>query len=213
MIDSAILLSVYGAFIIGLISPGPDLVLVTALSLRQGKRAAFQAAAGIAMGVGLWVLSAAAGLGGLMQAAPELWQGIRLLSGGILIYMGARAISASIRSASKSPLAEDLAEPEKTISAPFLIGMLTNLGNPKAAVVLVGLTAVLSEAVPDRDSLMIMVLGMPALTLIWFSAVATALSLEGVRDKLLAKQRWLDLAVGIALAGVGAILIQSTPTL
>lgn len=206
MIDGTILLAVYSAFIVGLVSPGPDLLLVAALSLKQGKRAAILASFGIAIGVGLWALASAAGLGSLIESAPHLWQGARLLAGGVLIYMGARAISASIRG--QDP--EKLSEPPELKGPPLILGLVTNLANPKAAAVLVGLTAVLSDAVPGRPDLMLAVLGMPIITAIWFTAVSTTLSHERVRAALVSHRRILDMAVGVALAGVGAILIQAT---
>ena len=209
MIDSSILLAVYGAYIVGLISPGPDLLLVVTLSLKHGKRAALLSSFGIAIGVGLWVLAAAAGLGGLIEAAPELWQGVRLLAGGVLIYMGAREISASIRGQS----AKNHKEPVEFGGSPLLLGLITNLANPKAAVVLVGLTAVLSDSLPDRNSVMLAVLCMPAIAAIWFTSVSTILSHRRIREALVSRQRFLDMAVGIALAGVGAILIQTVQPL
>jgi threonine efflux protein len=204
--EGSILLAVYGAFIVGLISPGPDLLLVVALSLKQGKRAAILASLGIAIGVGLWVLAAAAGLGGLIEAAPDVWQGARLLAGGVLIYLGARAISASIRG--QRP--REQSEPAELEGSPLILGAVTNLANPKAAVVLIGLTAVLSDAVPGRSELTLAVLGMPLLTAAWFTSVSTILSHDRIRVGLASRQRLLDMIVGIALAGVGAILIQAT---
>lgn len=207
-------LAVYGAFVIGLVSPGPDFVLVTALALGRGTRDALAAALGIACGVGLWVVAAAAGLGTVIEAAPELWQGLRLAGGGLLIYMGARALSAAIRNADVSAGRNSNSAipdvPNKKGAPPLLLGLLTNLANPKAAIVLVGLTAVLAEDVPARGSLMVLVLGMPLLTLAWFSLLATVLARPGFRDRLLSHRRISNAAVGIALAGVGVLLIQTT---
>ena len=199
-------IAVYGAFILGLFSPGPDFVLVTALALGRGSRPALLAATGIAAGVALWVIAAAAGLGTLIEAAPEIWDGVRLAGGGLLIYMGARALSAAIRNTGTR--ANEGSE-EKDIS-PFVLGLLTNMTNPKAAIVLVGLTAVLAEANPDTLALMGTVLGMPVLTLMWFSLVATALARPAIRDRLLSYHRALNLAMGAALASVGVLLIQSS---
>lgn len=197
-------IAVYGAFILGLISPGPDFVLVTALALGKGRRPALFAAAGIATGVALWVLAAAAGLGTLIETAPEIWEGVRLAGGGLLIYMGARTLSAAIRNADSGSLG---GSEDKDIS-PFVLGLLTNMANPKAAVVLVGLTAVLAETNSEPVALMGIVLGMPVLTLTWFSLVATALARPTSRDRLLSCRRALNLAMGAALAAVGVLLIQ-----
>lgn len=204
--DPSILFAVYGAFIIGLISPGPDLVLVSAMAVKHGKRAAVLASVGIGIGVGLWVELAAAGLSGLANSAPEVWEGARLLAGGVLIYVGARSLSAAMRGQGAAPK-----ETEKRGRSPLWLGLITNLANPKAAVVLVGLTAVLNDEIPNQHTLMMVVLGMPVLAVAWFVAISTVLSRASVRAYLTKQQRLIDLAVGIAFAGVGAILIQATP--
>ncbi len=155
------------------------------------------------------MFSAAMGLGGLIDTAPALWDGVRLVAGGALIYMGARGVSAAVRGRS-------LPENQSMVDAagsPFLLGLMTNLANPKAAVVLVGLTAVLGDAMPDRSSLILAVLGMPVLAAGWFVLLSTVLSHERVRAVLESNQRLLDMSIGIALAGVGAILIQTAQPL
>ncbi len=206
MPDLASLLAVYGAFVLGLISPGPDFFLVTTLALGRGARTAIPAAAGIALGVGLWVVAAAAGLGTIMAAAPVIWDAVRYVGGGLLIYLGARALSAAIRNGSET----SADEPAPSSTGPFLLGLATNLANPKAAIVLVGLTAVLAEGTPETGPLIVIVLGMPLLTLAWFSLLATVLARPLFRDRLLAQRRRLDAAMGVALAGVGILLIQTT---
>lgn len=208
LMDVSILFAAYGAYLVGLISPGPDLVLVTALSLRDGKSAAIKASLGIALGVGLWVFASAAGIGRLIESAPDLWQGVRLLAGGVLIYMGARELSSAIRGKAAFP-----EETEQDSGSPLLLGLLTNLGNPKAAIVLVGLTSVLSDTVSSQNTLLLIVLGMPLMAAAWFISVSTILSHASVREYLQSRQRLLDLVVGMALAGVGVILIQTTPPL
>ena len=206
MPDLTTLLAVYGAFMVGLLSPGPDFFLVTTLALGRGSHKALPAAAGIALGVGLWVVAAAAGLGTVISSAPVAWDAIRFVGGGLLIYLGARALSAAIRNGSAAPAAV----PTKITAGPFLLGLATNLANPKAAIVLVGLTAVLAEENSQTGPLVLLVLGMPLLTLAWFSLLATILAQPVFRDRLLAQQRLLDGVVGVALAGVGLLLIQTT---
>lgn len=204
-IEATPLLAVYGAFVIGLVSPGPDFVLITALALSRGASAALNAAAGIALGVALWVLAAASGLGIIIENAPLTWDGLRYAGGGALIYMGSRALSAAIR---PSQTTEAETRPEKDAS-PLLMGLLTNLANPKAAVVLVGLTALMADSISNTATLSVLVLGMPALTWLWFSLLATVLAKPVVRDRLLSYQRALDVWVGVALIGIGILLIQA----
>jgi len=102
--------------------------------------------------------------------------------------------------------------PGKRSAGPFALGLLTNLSNPKAAIVLTGLTAVLAQSYPDRGSLMIAVAGMPALTLMWFAFLATTLAMPMAQGRLLKHRRVLSFAMGAALALAGLSLIQSMTT-
>lgn len=205
MIDTSVLLAVYAAFIVGLISPGPDLFLITALSLNHGRKTAILSSIGIGIGVGLWVFAAALGLAEVIEAVPDVWQGVRLLAGGALIYMGARGISSSIRGREQV----SRTEPLDNGRAPLLLGLIMNIANPKAAIVLVGLTTVLSDSASDRQSVVLAVAGMPCLTVLWFTTVSVFLAGARAREILSFNQRVLDMVGGIALAGVGAILIQT----
>ena len=202
---STLIFAAYGAFILGLVSPGPDFLLVTALAVGRGRRAAFVAAVGISVGVAFWALLAAVGMGAAIQGTPAIWEGIRLLGGGILIYLGARAVSSALR----EDKARATIRPGKRSAGSFLLGLLTNLSNPKAAIVLIGLTAVLAQSYPDRGDLMIVVAGMPALTLIWFSFLAATLAMPGAQGRLLKHRRVLSFAMGAALVLAGLSLIQS----
>lgn len=190
---------------VGLLSPGPDLVLVTALSLNKGRKSAAWAALGIATGVGVWVLAAAAGLSTLIAEAPGLWDGIRLVGGGLLIYLGSRSLSACIRG---RPV-QGHREANVSSAGPYLLGLATNLANPSAAVVLVGLVAALADGVPEQGKLMSLVMGMPLMAALWFTAVALMLSHEAVRDRMASHQRVLDGLTGVAFAGIGILLIQT----
>ncbi|MGB1875358.1 MAG: LysE family translocator [Rhodospirillaceae bacterium] len=205
MIDTSALLAVYAAFIVGLISPGPDLILVTAISLKHGRKAAILSSVGIGIGVGFWALAAAIGLAEVINTVPEAWQGMRLLAGGALIYMGARGISSSMRGTQQ----KSLGEPLKNEGAPILSGLITNIANPKAAIVLIGLTTVLSDNAADSQSVVAAVVGMPCLTVLWFTAVSVFFTGSRVIEIFSSNQRVLDMVGGIALAGVGAILIQT----
>ena len=208
MPDLANVLAVYGAFIIGLISPGPDFFLITGMALVRGSRAALLAAIGISVGVGVWVLAAAVGLGAAITEAPIIWEAIRFCGGGMLIYMGGRSLSAGIRN--DSGWAADGGY--SSSASPLILGLATNLANPKAAVVLVGMTAVMAEDVSEAGLLILIVLGMPAITLAWFSLLATTFAQSAFRDRLLRQQRKLSIAVGAAFFGIGILLIQNVGT-
>jgi threonine efflux protein len=209
MPDASALAAVYIAFIAGLVSPGPDLILISALALRGDRGRAVQAALGIACGVGAWAAAGALGVSALIGAAGPTWTGLKYVAGIILIYMGSRVLSAAIRMPDRADpphVSADLRMPA------FMVGLLTNLGNPKAAVVIVGLTAELSHTGAVFTDILFLVSGMPALTALWFIALATVLTAPAVQDRLRTWRRGIDGVCGLALAVAGALLLRDAGT-
>jgi len=208
MPDGGTLLPVYLAYTVGLISPGPDLMLVTALALRYGRPEAVKAALGIACGVGLWVAAGTFGLAALFETSSAVWTGVRFVGGGLLIYIGARGLSAAIR----RPADQELKDAPIHKAAPaFGLGLLTNLGNPEAAVVLIALTALLADSYQSETGVLLAASAMPVMAAIWFAAVALVLTGSAVHRRLMAWRRGLDALTSLAIAIIGGLLIQGVP--
>lgn len=105
------------------LTPGPNMAWLAGLAAVEGRRAGLAAVAGVALGLlGNGVL-AALGLAALLQAAPQLWTGLRLAGAGMMAWLALEAW----RSADK-PLAPDAAGTSRA----FASGALINLLNPKA---------------------------------------------------------------------------------
>ena len=208
MPDSGTLLSVYIAYTIGLISPGPDVMLVTAMALRYCRARAIKAALGVACGVGLWVTAGTLGLAALLETSPAIWTGVRYVGGGLLIYMGARGLSAALRQTSHQELKD---APVGDGASAFGLGLLTNLGNPEAAVVLLGLSVLLTDAFASQNAALLAGLGMPVMAALWFGAVALVLTGSALHSRLMAWRRWLDALSSLAIAIIGGLLIQGAP--
>src|SRR5207237_3699786 len=68
-------------------TPGPSNVVLWAVGLRYGYRAAIPYLLGIPLGVGLMILGAAAGLGGLLAAVPALGIGLKVVGSVYLLYL------------------------------------------------------------------------------------------------------------------------------
>ena len=122
--------------------------------------------------------------------------------------MGGRSLSAAIRNGAGP--ADD--KTHLSSAAPLVLGLATNLANPKAAIVLVGMTALMADEVPETGPLILLVLAMPLLTLAWFSLLATVLASSVICDRLLRRQKILGVAMGAALVGIGVLLIQTAGT-
>ena len=126
MLDDQLLAFVVVAVVMS-ISPGPDMALVLRNTLRGGRGAGFRTVAGIALGLVGWATASALGVAAVLAASATVFTALKLLGAGYLVYLGVRALLALRRD-------EDPHEVPPAAGSPFRQGLLTNLLNPKLAV-------------------------------------------------------------------------------
>jgi threonine/homoserine/homoserine lactone efflux protein len=119
--------------VVGLIVvvPGPDMALVLRNGIGKGRRAAVETALGINAGLLVWALAAALGVAALVRASEPSFTALRIAGGVYLVWLGLRALLAAWRGG---------AEHQQPAAArwhlsPFAQGLLSNLLNPKIALV------------------------------------------------------------------------------
>jgi threonine efflux protein len=123
-------LMTFTAVALGQIAPGPNLMAVAGAALGQGRRSALFMALGVATAILVWVALAAFGLAALMKLYPSLLTVMKLLGGGYLCFLGAKALMAAWRGGTLSLQADQAAW--SPLGA-WRRGLLVNLTNPKAA--------------------------------------------------------------------------------
>ena len=116
------------------LTPGPNMAYLLSRSICQGRRAGLISLAGVGVGFLCYMLCAALGISALLLAVPLAYDALRLAGAGYLMYLAWQAL----RPGGRSPfevrqLAAD--SPRKL----FAMGMLTNLLNPKVAVMYLSL--------------------------------------------------------------------------
>ncbi len=112
-------------------SPGPDTAYILGRSARHGWRGGALAALGIALGIWVHILAAAAGLSALVFASARAFTAAKLLGAAYLLYLGIRMIF------TKARLNRDVSFQGTTSGGSgkeiFWQGFLTNVLNPKVA--------------------------------------------------------------------------------
>lgn len=192
------------AHLLAVMSPGPDLAMVTRQTLAYGRSAGLWTAWGIAAGIIFHVSYGLFGLGWLIERLPWLLELLRYAGAAFLFYMGWGALHAR-------PMTETAAAADSTPAAreSFRIGVLTNLLNPKATLFFIALfTAVITGAtpVPLRFALGAWIVFS---TGAWFSFVAVTLGQPRVRDRLRRVAHWIDRVMGAILVTLAAAMILS----
>ena len=135
------------AVAIGLVlTPGPNMIYLVSRSITQGSRAGLISLLGVAAGFLVYLAAATAGLTTIFTAVPAAYDVLRIAGAGYLLVLAWQAL----RPNGVTPFAPK----SLTIDTPrrlFAMGFVTNLLNPKIAVLYVSLLPQFVN--PDRGDL------------------------------------------------------------
>ncbi|WEF26102.1 LysE family translocator [Klebsiella aerogenes] len=125
----------FAAVALGLVlTPGPNMMYLTSRSICQGKRAGLISLGGVALGFMFYMLCAAFGISALVFAVPYAYDALRVCGVAYLLYLAWQAIKPGARSLFA---VRDL--PDDSGRKLFLMGFITNLANPKIAIMYLSL--------------------------------------------------------------------------
>lgn len=183
------------------LSPGPNMVYLLSRSITQGRGAGLVSLGGVALGFVFYMLSAAFGITALLMAVPYAYDVLRLGGAAYLLVLAWQAVGPGGRSPFE---VRDLPvdRPRKL----FMMGLVTNLLNPKIAVLYLSLLPQFLD--PARGSVLrqSLVLGLTQIA-ISVSVNACIVVMAGSIARFLARrpawvtvQRWLMGTVLAALA-------------
>ena len=202
---SAAILSIAVALTLGAMSPGPSFILVARTSLGVSRRDGLAAAVGMGVGGVFFSAIALLGLLAILTAVPLLHLALKVLGGTYLVYLGYRIWRGALQ-----PLVLErtsLQNYPTQARRSFVLGLVTQVSNPKTAVVYASVFAsLLPHNIPPfvQAALPIMVF---AIETIWYSVVALALSSPSPRTRYLASKAWIDRMAGAIMSLLGLKLI------
>jgi threonine/homoserine/homoserine lactone efflux protein len=182
--------------------------MVARTSLAVSRRDGLAAAVG--MGIGGVVFSAIALLGllAILTAVPLLYIALKVLGGAYLLYLGYQIYRGAQHPLvlENTPLKSHVTQPWRS----FVLGLTTQLSNPKTAVVYASVfTSLLPRETPSFIVVILPVM-IFAIETIWYSVVAFALSASSPRARYLASKAWLDRTAGAIMTFLGLKLISET---
>jgi len=123
------------AIALGLVlTPGPNMIYLVSRTLTQGRRAGLISLTGVAAGFLVYLSAATAGLVAIFAAVPALYTAIKLTGAAYLLHLAWRTLRPGGTNVfDPQPL------PPDTPGRLFTMGLVTNLLNPKIAVLYVSL--------------------------------------------------------------------------
>ncbi|MCZ7656469.1 MAG: LysE family translocator [Xanthobacteraceae bacterium] len=190
------------------LTPGPNMIYLVSRSISQGRRAGLISLGGIALGFAVYVLCAALGVTALLFAVPYAYDALRLAGAAYLIWLAWQAV----RPGGRSPFRVQRLPADPPVRL-FVMGFLTNLLNPKIAMLYLALLPQFIH--PENGSVLAQALVLGA-TQITISVAVNALIALGAgslarflaaRPTWLVVQRWL---MGTVLAGLAVRMALET---
>jgi threonine/homoserine/homoserine lactone efflux protein len=188
-----------------IVTPGPDMALVTKNALVRGRSAAVYTALGINAGIVVWTLAAALGIAAILRASEPAFTAFRILGAGYLIYLGLQALGLLEGRGAHQRAAPAILEPTRAGGgASFRQGLLSNLFNPKIGVFF---TSFLPQFIAPGDKIFaaMLLLGVifNAMGLLWLLGYALFVSRAGEVLRRPRVKAVLERLTGYALIGFG----------
>ncbi|AOJ28732.1 MULTISPECIES: LysE family translocator [Burkholderia] len=125
----------FGLVSLGMVlTPGPNMIYLVSRSICQGRRAGLVSLGGVALGFVFYMLCAALGITALVMTVPYAYDALRFAGALYLAYLAWQALKPGGRSAFQ---VRQL--PHDSRVRLFAMGFVTNLANPKIAVMYLSL--------------------------------------------------------------------------
>lgn len=202
---SAIFLIV-GLFMLGVISPGPNFLVVAERSMASGFRAGVATGLGVATGDAFFAAVGLLGLATLVPQAGWLFSAIKILGGLYIAWIGLSLLRRS-RRAGAVPVAAN-SEPVSTARC-FRVGLLTDLSNPKTVVFFASIFAAAYDPALPAWVTAAMWGGIVASSIVWRTGLAAAFSRGYVRTLYARFRRSVETLFGAVLILFGLRLALS----
>ncbi|MEV0457453.1 LysE family translocator [Catellatospora methionotrophica] len=134
MISTGAVLGVFAVALAMVLTPGPNMMYLVSRSITQGRRAGLISLGGVAAGFLVYLTATNLGLSALFVAVPSLYLAVKLAGA---VYLGWLAFK-TLRPGRVSVF-EPTALPPDSNRRLFTMGLVTNLLNPKIAIMYLSL--------------------------------------------------------------------------
>ena len=181
--------------------PGPDMALVLQNGIARGRRAAVETAVGINTGLLVWAVAAALGIAALLRASAPAFTLLKFAGAAYLVWLGLRALTDAWRGAPGGSAGQ--ASPRRRAS-PFRQGLLSNLLNPKIALVF---TTLIPQFVdPDAPAVaqtLLLASIFICMGLVWLTSYALVVARVATLLRRCVVRRVLNAVTGTVLMALG----------
>jgi threonine efflux protein len=129
----SLLLTICALHFVAQLTPGPDVLLIAKSAASTSRLNTLKIIMGISIGIVVWVVLTLLGFTVLVQQFPWIQQVLMLIGGFFLARMGWGMLKEGLNSTQSPQLEGTLSMPNGNQKY-FLLGLLTNLSNPKTLI-------------------------------------------------------------------------------
>lgn len=191
------------------LTPGPNMLYLVSRSISQGRRAGLISLAGTFVGFVAYMILANAGLAVVFVAVPWLYAGFKLAGAAYLGYLAWQALR---------PGGAGAFEPRELRRDSgwglFRMGLLTNLLNPKAAIMYLALIPQFVDPGLGHTALQGVTLGSVQIAVSMLVNTGIVLAAGTVARFVATRPRWTvwqRRVTGTLLAGVALLMVREVP--
>jgi threonine/homoserine/homoserine lactone efflux protein len=190
------------------LTPGPNMIYLVSRSITQGRRAGLISLTGVAVGFLCYLVLTVAGLSTVFAAAPAAFTALKIAGAAYLLYLAWKAL----RPGGSSVFEPGTLPPDRPRKL-FTMGLVTNLLNPKIAVLYVALLPQFIDTKRGFVALQSVILGSTQIVIALTVNCLIVLFAGALSAFLVARPTWLRVQkvfMGLVL-GVLAVTLATTP--
>ena len=207
MENLAALMAVSVAILLGAMSPGPSFLVVARTAIASSRARGVAAALGMGIGGTAFALAASLGLQLLLTAVPAIYMALQIAGAAYLLFIAYR-----LWKSGPEPLeaAGDETVGQNSWRQAFLLGLSTQLSNPKAAIIYASVFSAVLPRQPAMSMVAVLALTVFVIEFGWYVVVAFAFSTRKARRAYMRGKIWIDRLAAGAIAALGVkILVEA----
>lgn len=198
-------LSVIGLFLLGLVSPGPNFLVVVDSTLSYGRRAGIVTGLGAAIGDAIYASAGLFGLSLMISRGGYFLALIKVCGGVYLAWLGLKMIA---RRGSLANAAVLERKGSASLLRLLMRGLASDLSNPKTIAFFASIFALAVHAGTPGVVRVVMLVGIFVTSLLWRSLLSVVFSTPLVRTLYQRSERVMEPIFGAILCVLGLRLVR-----
>ena len=206
MSDYIFLLPLAVALLLGVMSPGPSFLIVAQTAASKSRVDGVACSFGMGVGAAIFAVIASLGLHVVLESVPMLYIALKVIGGAYLCYLAFR-----IWKTAEQPMqsVEPMQTNQSEVTRSFIVGLTTQLSNPKTAFAFIGIfAALLPASIPQYAYILIAILAF-VIDTVWYSLVSFLLSTQKAQRTYARYKKHICRTSGTLLGVIGLKLASN----